>query len=92
MKCRVSKCNACCCYNIPFEADELERFRDRIVNPVLFTLPQGTATVAFTNEKPALNRCPFLRRDFRCNIYEHRPDVCRKFGEMEKLKCKFIKP
>ena len=91
MKCRTSKCNACCCYNIPFECNELERFESQIVNPVLFTLPLGAAIVAYTNEKPELNKCPFLRRDFKCNIYENRLDVCRLFGQIDILPCKFIK-
>lgn len=91
MKCRLSKCNAQCCYNIPFECGELERYREAIVNPVLFTMPLGPAVVAFTNEQPELNKCPFLRRDYKCNIYENRPDVCRKFGEIEKMPCEFRK-
>lgn len=91
MKCRISRCNACCCYNIPFDRNELIRFADKIVNPVLFTLPLGLALVAYTNEKPMLNKCPFLRKDFKCNIYDNRPDVCRKFGQIEELPCKFIK-
>jgi len=91
MKCRVSKCNACCCYNIPFERGELSEFADKIVNPVLFSLPMVGAQLAVTHENPAENKCPFLRSDFRCNIYASRPDVCRKFGEIAELKCEFLK-
>lgn len=91
MKCRLSKCNACCCYNIPFDANELIRYADKIVNPVLFTMSLGAAMVAFTNEKPALNKCPFLRKDYKCNIYENRPRVCRLFGEIDEMPCKWLK-
>ena len=90
MKCRTDKCHACCCYNIPFEKWELERFADKIVNPVLFTMPLGIGTVAFTNEDPAKNKCPFLRADYKCNIYECRPEVCRLFGTIDKMKCDFL--
>lgn len=92
MKCRIHKCNACCCYNIPFEKNEIERFADKIVNPVLFVLPLvGSVPVAFTNEKPELNKCPFLRKDLKCNIYENRPEVCRKFGQIAELPCRYIR-
>ena len=87
MRCKTHKCKACCCYNIPFERGELERFADRIVTPVRFTLPLGRAKVAFTHDEPSLNRCPFLRLDFRCNIYDQRPEVCRLFGEIPALPC-----
>ena len=90
-KCRTSKCNALCCYNIPFERGELDMFKEKIVNKVLFLLPMHGAQVAFTNEDPGRNKCPFLRADYKCNIYENRPDVCRKFGVIPELPCKWIK-
>lgn len=91
MKCRISVCKASCCYNIPFERDELRRFSDRIVNPVLFTLPLGAGTVAFTDKNINKNKCPFLRKDCKCNIYDVRPDICRKFGEIAELTCYMAK-
>ncbi|MCR4847382.1 MAG: YkgJ family cysteine cluster protein [Bacteroidales bacterium] len=91
MKCRLNTCRACCCYNIPFMNGELERYKDKIVTPVLFTEPMGPAVVAFTAYDPMLNKCPFLRDDYKCNIYENRPEVCRQFGQIEELPCKFRK-
>lgn len=85
MKCRIHKCHAACCYNIPFEHGELDKFADKIVNEVLFTVPLGSAVVAFTIEDVfdiQHNKCPFLRSDCKCNIYEDRPDVCKKMGEI----------
>ena len=90
-KCRICKCNAQCCYNIPFDRGELDRFKEKIVNKVLFILPMHGAQVAFTDEDPGRNKCPFLRADYKCNIYENRPDVCRKFGVIPELPCKWIK-
>lgn len=91
MKCRVHYCHACCCYNVPFNNGELDKYKDRIVNPVLFTMPMCDAIVPFTDEKPDNNKCPFLRSDYKCNIYECRPDVCRKYGEINDLPCKWRK-
>lgn len=51
MKCRLSKCNAQCCYNLSFDQNELERFASRIVNPVLYFVPLFGRNVAFTAEK-----------------------------------------
>ena len=91
MKCRTHICKACCCHNIPFENGELERFSSAIVNPVLFVSPLGDAVVAFTDADPMRNRCPFLRDDFKCNIYDDRPEVCRLFGETDMLPCQFLR-
>ena len=51
MKCRLSKCNAQCCYNLFFDQNELERFVSRIVNPVLYFVLLFGRNVAFTAEK-----------------------------------------
>lgn len=91
MKCRLSKCNAQCCYNLAFENGELERFKDKIVNPVIDIVWFGGVRLTITSTNMDSNKCPFLRRDFKCNIYENRPDVCRKFGETDKLPCKFMR-
>lgn len=91
MKCRVHKCGAMCCYNIPFEENELERFAEKIVNPVINTEPIGDAVLAYTDLDMDKNKCPFLRFDCKCNIYENRPRVCRLFGCIDALPCKFLK-
>jgi len=91
MKCQLHKCQARCCYNIPFENHELERFSSAIVNPVLFIAPLHGAMVAFTAPNYKDNKCPFLRKDFKCNIYDQRPEICHLFGEIKQLPCKFLK-
>jgi len=90
-KCQTHKCHACCCYNIPFDSGELERFKDKIVRPVLFTDNLFGALVAFTDPSPENNKCPFLRDDYKCNIYENRPEVCRLYGMIERLPCQWLK-
>ena len=90
-KCLLHKCDAHCCYNMAFGHGELERFHSMIVNPVIGYTPFGGVRIAMTNWDLDKNKCPFLRADRRCNIYENRPYVCRKFGEIPELPCKFLK-
>ncbi len=87
MRCKTWKCKAKCCYNVPFENGELEKYADKIVNRVLFTLPVFGAVVPFTGKDMQSNRCPFLRQELKCNIYENRPDICRKMGLVPKMPC-----
>ena len=91
MKCRIYKCKARCCYNVPFANGELEKYADKIVNKVLLTenppMLHG-AILPWTDPNWLKNKCPFLRNDHLCNIYEHRPEICRSFGEIVALKCK----
>lgn len=91
MKCRTYKCKAHCCYNVPFENGELEAYADKIVNPVIDRMEVLGAVVPLTSDSTKTNKCPFLRTDYKCNIYENRPDICRKFGQIDKLKCNLIK-
>lgn len=72
-----------------FPHGELERFGSQIVNPIIGFTPFGGVVIAMTSWDIERNKCPFLRKDCKCNIYENRPDVCRKFGEISELPCKF---
>ncbi len=98
-KCRTYKCHAACCYNIVLPIGLLEQFADKIVNKVISTAPMlynpefPPSVTVETSENIADNKCPFLRADYKCNIYEHRPLICRKFGSGEHpmLVCKHIK-
>ncbi len=91
MKCKISHCKASCCYNIPFQAEELERFADKIVTPVIGFYFLNGAKVAVTNQDWQQNKCPFLTEECKCNIYESRPEICRCFGEIAALPCALMK-
>ena len=92
MKCRTYKCKACCCYNVPFPRPMLEDFKDKIITPILHMTPMGDRVIPVTSLKGVMdNKCPFLRADYKCNIYEHRPDVCRLMGTIAEMPCKYIK-
>lgn len=90
-KCLLHKCKAYCCYNIAFEHGELDRFASKIVNPVIGFTPFGGVKISMTSWDVNENKCPFLRSDMKCNIYESRPNVCRKFGEIPELPCEYLK-
>lgn len=92
MKCRIHKCKAACCCNVPFENNELERFKDRIVRPIISLEKWISAIVPVTHNDINKNYCPFLRpTDLKCNIYENRPEICRLMGTIDKMQCKYLK-
>lgn len=62
-----------------------------IVNPVLGFTPFGCVRITMTDWNLDNNKCPFLTADLKCNIYENRPDVCRKMGEIPELPCEYLK-
>ena len=103
-KCNVKLCKAACCYNVPLPKGYLSAYRKRIVNPVLKTerYSENIGTdegfgrdmvLVITNEDISKNKCPFLREDCKCNIYDIRPRLCRIFGttpNVRFLNCEFL--
>lgn len=77
----------------------LTQFADKIVTPVISTEPIPynpefpPSEYVLTSDNLMLNKCPFLRADCKCNIYEHRPALCRRFGDGSHplLTCHYIK-
>ncbi len=97
-KCKTHKCKASCCYNVPLPSGYLARFADKIVTkPVeICSAPYNPlfppSIIPITSVKLLDNKCPFLRADFRCNIYESRPEICRRFGDGShpNLSCRYL--
>lgn len=96
-KCDISKCHASCCYNVPMTKFTLFSNKKRIVNSFTEVMEHGEdedgrklyIPVVSTNFHE--NKCPFLRDDCKCNIYQNRPHICRIFGEpSEKMNSKFL--
>ena len=73
-------CTTCgkCCYNAPLPIAFVEANKHKIVTlpDAWYELAPGTV-VGLTPDE----RCPFLTKGNRCNAYDRRPSVCRKFGE-----------
>ena len=87
-KCLISKCKADCCYNAPIPRYLLDVYKDKVVNPVhgfyeMDNLPEqgGIQGIAITNLINKIkNKCPFLTKECKCNIYDNRPQICREYG------------
>lgn len=72
-----SKCKAQCCGVVPIPKEIYNNNKDKIVRPPHDFVDAGEDVIPLTSDA----YCPFLNQDLTCNIYEARPDVCRKFGD-----------
>lgn len=93
MKCNTKICKSECCYNVPMSKSYLTAYRKKIVTPVIRLMDAGkNVVVPVTSEDLNNNRCPFLTENYKCNIYESRPEICRKYGTgtHRLLTCEYI--
>lgn len=74
MKCDVKKCKAECCGIVPFEKKWFDK--SKLVRKVEIHEFEGLIS-AFDKD----NYCGFLGYDFKCSIYNDRPEICKKFGD-----------
>lgn len=100
-KCDISKCKATCCYNAPLPKNYLTALKNRIVTPVKEVividnegLKGPEMCYPITDHDLMKNKCPFLTDNCRCNIYDRRPPICRRFGNGSEplLTCAFLVP
>lgn len=92
MKCRLYKCHGSCCYNVPLLDGFVELHKDKIVTPVIRYTKIDDHVIPITSEEGMLkNKCPFLRDDYKCNIYESRPEICRLMGTIPQMPCLYLK-
>lgn len=77
---KLKECKAGCCGPVPFTRDEWEinKIHKVVKEDVLFSHPSGAVIPLI----PGF-RCIFLRNDYKCNIYDTRPEICRKFGKID---------
>lgn len=91
-KCHTNQCKAGCCYNVPFPRGFIQAHCEAIVTPIAgLRYIAGNAEIPVTNEQVSKNKCPFLRDDFKCNIYHERPEVCRLMATIPDLPCKWYR-
>jgi len=90
MNCNIKKCKAKCCGAVPIPRDTYKGFSK--IRPVVkeFYIDEDNVIIAFTEDCS----CPFLTYDYRCSIYDFRPEICRLFGSSDDdkmLQCKHLK-
>jgi Fe-S-cluster containining protein len=86
----AGKCDAGCCGMFPMPAKLLQLHDKFAVQPDEVQV-SGEFCSAMTNDQ----YCVFLDREKKtCNIYESRPDICKRFGadEHPSLQCRWLKP
>lgn len=88
MDCDITICNAKCCYNPPIPRRFLIDYKDKIATKIIGVRYLGNSPFGRNNIVPLTHndKCPFLNKNNRCNIYKQRPEICRVFGE--KIECK----
>lgn len=93
-KCNVSICKAACCGFVPIPDALIARFAYLLHPETKITkapfLPDDVSVCTDTQGK-----CGFLTADYKCSIYEHRPEICRIFGDKKHnhplLKCSYLR-
>lgn len=99
---KLKICKAMCCGIVPIEIDIYNKLKhkrkkfvikeikidERYIIPL--TIPMFLFFICIGRLIPLkfLNCC-FLTKDFQCSIYEDRPKICKLFGQIPKMKCKF---
>lgn len=78
-KCDVSVCHADCCGIVPIPNETISAFAHLLRGGVKF-MPFDSKTTICVDENGV---CGFLTDDYRCAIYDNRPEICRIFGEPE---------
>ncbi|MFT5826603.1 MAG: Fe-S-cluster containining protein [Yoonia sp.] len=77
-------CTACgaCCRSFPIFASETDAVREPAIRNEARRLPEHLETEDKAYQLfplPFHTRCPYLKDDELCRIYESRPNVCRRF-------------
>jgi len=82
-----------CCAPIPFPNSFLVKHRDKLQQDSSQRFKhkvRGTSEQLWVIITPNL-KCPFWNPEIGCAVYDDRPDICRKFGEVEKLPCPYFR-
>lgn len=96
MDCKKShaQCKAQCCHVCAIPEAIFERNIEKIVRPIKEIRRGAGPVIPLDLQKLDLKseeilvvpitqdmKCCFLNEDLNCNIYEDRPNICRKFGD-----------
>jgi Fe-S-cluster containining protein len=92
IKCEPQICGAACCHNeIGLNIYDIGRlidagYKDSITNK---PDPRGIPNSYIPMLKKENGKCIFLSDEFRCKIYDIRPDICRVYPYTKNPGCRF---
>lgn len=80
----LNECKARCCGLMAFTKEFVEEHKDKVQRETEEVAEGLTSKEVY---------CIFLSEDYKCMIYDERPDVCKQYGLDEKeLPCAYLKP
>lgn len=80
LACDIGRCHAECCGPVPIPKRLFEEKRHLLQREVEVLEAEDLPGVVMPFDKNLT--CGFLTKDFRCAIYNDRPEVCKKFGSI----------
>lgn len=80
-------CKADCCGIVPINHLVFHTMKDKIVTKPLeiMEMQMSNETLIFPITENGV--CCFLGKDYKCQIYDYRPKICKDFGLIPELKC-----
>lgn len=86
--CHLCKDAQACCGVLIFPKDFIDKFKDKIEKNPKKIVEIDTRVIYLYDDE----RCPFLDRNTRlCKVYNNRPDVCKEYGNTDRLPCPYFK-
>ena len=90
-------CKADCCGVVTFTNEFLKMHRDKFQQQVVQWINKSEVEGTIITKN---GTCIFLTKDFKCSIYEERPEICKLFGTGSGIKgeeevllfCPYAKP
>jgi Fe-S-cluster containining protein len=83
-------CKADCCGCFPFHKITFELFKNKIIEKPIEINEFKNNGDEFILLLTKSGKCIFLTKNFKCNIHDDRPNICRIFGINEFLQCPHI--
>lgn len=85
------KCGACCHMTISLGLEDVTKWAEErdveILKQVCWLTDDKKEAPLLLAFKPTEGKCPFLNAQNMCDIYEHRPKVCREFPRCHPEAC-----
>lgn len=84
---KQGKCKADCCGAVPIPKQTVKQFEHLQQRKVLEVVEWDSNDILPVTDS---GRCVFLKSDFMCVIYDHRPPICKNYGLIPTLQCPYF--